>query len=1288
MAEDVIKTRGKLKSTKPDSGGGVTLDHPVIGIVKDNIDPTRSGRIKVQIEGSTNTDSNRSDGWYTVQYLSTYFGMVRPTAPADSNGDYVGNPSAYGQWQSPPDIGNKVLCIFANGDPNRGYYIGCVVEPEAAQMVPAIGSSDYVIPNEGESLGVAGATRVPVTSINTNNKKIADSTNYLDDAAKPIHSYTASIMAQQGIIRDPIRGPISSSASREPVSRVGWGVATPGRPIMEGGYDDENLPENLKKQNQDQLRVIARRGGHSIVMDDGDIIGRDQLIRIRTALGHQILMSDDGQTLMILHSNGQSYVELGKEGTVDIFSTNSFNVRTQGDINFHADQHINFHATENMNIQAKQLHINTEENFKMRAGKALQLYSVGNFTVNSLSGAAIKASGQASLASSTITFINGLRIFLNTGRSTISPPKVPIITLISQTDTLHDEAKGFIAAPGKLLTVTTRTPAHYPWTNAGQGVEVKNTLDATKVLPVTPSAGVQKANQAGAATGAPPPPLATAASAPDTNPISKSLDKTVTNTLMGSAATVAANGPARKAVEMGAAIVDAVDSATKIVAVGTYAQSPTQMCDAGVLKPGADRLINGLAQKPGAELDEIMSRNLFSGQPGAVDLTNYSKDTTAQTTAMIDVMQKVQTTLGKVGVVTGKETSTQLAGLVNSGTVTGVQRTVDAVTAVSKLSTTDVKKVSGAFSGLVSNDPETKLAATETLGETLGAASTVLTAIGLGGSAAKVANKIGSIGGIATAVSGITSKIDKLDKLDKLGKVGEIASVISGIFGGASDGPSFTQLVENAKGPAAAAFIGIRDSLKPLQPNVPQRLSAVAKTSAATTAAISSTNSAIDKAEQRLVTGPGGVVSASDLNQFLENNTAAGITGSSKQPTNSQPTSAAISAAIQRDSSVTDVAVRNVTTAVQNINGSIGAAPAIASGDMKELSAAATAVQSGASAAKAASLASGVDNLPGGVRSTATVVNNAADAINLIPGTEGLRNVIADASSAASKGLKVINTVTTITDTIDKLKLGGALAKEGGLTNAISSKLPLGQASELLSAIAGLGGGGAAKVKPPSIGFNTFDRSTLSNQIINMLENPKIPFPNLLGDIRNEVVNRTEQLIQQNKEKFKIFEELEKYEEMIKDAQDALYQAEADFPAGDPKIRSAETALDALLNDSTYLALKKKIASFGELDASEAVKKLMSNAETTASDLLNMLDTSKIASEIKSSTEEALQQTTSGTALQTVKGQGSTAISILQAEAALNEQEMNNSLSGVTGPAVGRALNGSTGVATDIGPIS
>ena len=147
---------------------------------------------------------------------------------------------------------------------------------------------------------------------------------------------------------------------RESPSRVGWGVSTPGRPIYQGGFTDSNVLTNGVKSSDESLKLVSRRGGHSIVMDDGTAIGQDQLIRLRTALGHQILMSDDGQTLFIIHANGQSYIELGKEGTIDMYATNSVNIRTQGDLNLHADNNININAKKDLNIAADNIKINAE----------------------------------------------------------------------------------------------------------------------------------------------------------------------------------------------------------------------------------------------------------------------------------------------------------------------------------------------------------------------------------------------------------------------------------------------------------------------------------------------------------------------------------------------------------------------------------------------------------------------------------------------------------------------------------------------------------------------------------------------------------------------------------------------------------------------------------------------------------------------------------------------------------------------------------------------------------------
>ena len=673
MPQDSFRPRGLLKANKPGAGGASIYPVPVIGVVKDNIDPTRSGRIKVSLAlPNSSGKSDEAYNWISVSYLSTFFGKVTPTASNKGYGTYKTNSSSYGQWQAPPDIGTQVICIFVNGDPNYGYYIGCIPEAESLHMVPAIGSSDNILTNEGEANSYGGAVRLPVANMNTNDKSKADSNGFLN-TARPVHSYTASIMNQQGIIRDPIRGPISSSASRETVSRVGWGVSTPGRPIYEGGYDDKTLPANLQKDSTSGLRVVARRGGHSIVMDDGDIIGRDQLIRIRTALGHQILMSDDGQTLMILHSNGQSYIELGKEGTIDMYSTNSVNVRTQGDLNLHADRNVNIHAAENLNIQAKQIHTNSEEITQMRVGSDYKLSATGKITGLSGDALALKAGGDASLFAGGLAYVNGSKVNLNSGSPSTTPEEVQNISLVAQTDTLHDTEKGFIAAPGKLLSITSRAPAHAPWANAGQGVDVKTSLGAEANLPAAPSPSTAAATEAGTATGATPPAVATVASAPTNTPsVSDAMDKGTTSSVVSAVATSAANGPLAEATKQGTAIVQTAQG--NVAAVGSFAQTATQMASGGILKPGADTLVNGLVQQ-GANIAAAMPSSVFTGGSGAQNLTNFAQNTTAQTTAVVTNLQKAQTALGTIGAITGKEAPAQVAGLVTAAATVGVQST-------------------------------------------------------------------------------------------------------------------------------------------------------------------------------------------------------------------------------------------------------------------------------------------------------------------------------------------------------------------------------------------------------------------------------------------------------------------------------------------------------------------------------------------------------------------------------------------------------------------------------------
>ena len=822
MPNETFTPRAVAKASKPSAGSANIYSVPVFGVVKDNVDPTRSGRVRVYISNMNGPEPDNSINWVTVGYMSTFFGMTSADGGNDTTGSYVDNPSSYGDWHSPPDIGTTVICIFINGDPNYGYYVGCVPDPAALYMVPAIGSSDNVIPNSGEANSYAGALRLPVGNINTNNDSIANSPDYAT-APKPVHSYVASIMSQQGIIRDPIRGPISSSAQRETVSRVGWGISTPGRPIYKGGYTDQTIPAGLS--NPDGLQVVARRGGHSIVMDDGDLIGKDQLIRIRTALGHQIMMSDDGQTLMILHSNGQSYIELGKEGTVDIYSTNSFNVRTQGDINLHADNNFNIHTNNTLNIKAKTFNLDVDQGINIKSGADITTSATNNITAKAGGSIAYGAIGNASLKANGNAYMVGAKIYLNSGDAPLQPADVPNITLNAQTDTLFDKDKGFLAAPGKLLSVTSRAPAHAPWANAGQGVDVKVNIDADSQLPSSPSDSVSSATSTGISANTISTAAATVASVPNSTSISSALDTGTTNAVLGAAATCSATGAASDAVLQGAGVVQTANGA--VASIGAYAQTPSQLMNSGILKPGTPTMINSLVGS-GSNIASAMPSNVFSGQPGASTLTQFVSNPAAQTASMVNNMQQNNTALQVAGVLAGNESSTQVAGLVASATTTGIGSTIGAITGT----------VSNIASGLVGS-----------AGGIIGGA---LGAIGMGASAAGLASSvIGGLGGISNSLSGIQR------------------------------GYSLSGLSALSLGISGAAFSAIKGSLPSMTAGIPQNLTALAKSAASNNNLIAGQTSQLSSSLISTVSGTAGAAL----------NSVSSITGAVTTATSSLPTS-------------------------------------------------------------------------------------------------------------------------------------------------------------------------------------------------------------------------------------------------------------------------------------------------------------------------------------------------------------------------------------------------------------
>lgn len=492
MAESIQRNRGRPANYKLDRGGVSAESGPFIAEVRNNNDPTRSGRLQVFIEEFCGNDKNDSTQWRTVNYLPPFYGITQKSGSSDGVGDYVGNRHSYGMWFTPPDIGTKVLCFFANGDPNRGYYVGCIPEPGLTHMVPAIGASENLKKNnQAQENFLKNASRLPVTEINNENEEISEDPRFFDND-KPVHSYVAGVMFQQGIIDDRVRGPIGSTSQRESPSAV-YGISTPGRAIYQGGLSEKDITSRLSSDSvrPDQVKVIGRRGGHSFVMDDGDIDGNDQLIRIRSSKGHQILFSDDGDCIHIIHANGQSWVELGKEGTVDVFSTNSINMRTQGNINFHADKSINLYGKESVNIVSKKLiQIESDESANIISQDQTKIHSKGSLGILTNSNFSLKAEGNITQSSSGNTSITGSRIDLNGGsQASVTPPQRVKKTKLS--DVEWDSAQGWKVVSDKIESIADRIPTHEPYPVHNQGVDAPVSLATTAPPPPRPSPALQ-----------------------------------------------------------------------------------------------------------------------------------------------------------------------------------------------------------------------------------------------------------------------------------------------------------------------------------------------------------------------------------------------------------------------------------------------------------------------------------------------------------------------------------------------------------------------------------------------------------------------------------------------------------------------------------------------------------------------------------------------------------------------------------------------------------------------------
>jgi predicted chitinase/uncharacterized protein (DUF2345 family) len=466
---------------------------PFLAEVTNHLDSTYMGGLEVALIKGMPSSTKLAGETYVVRYLSPFAGSTSIRHEGTNSSDFNDVQKSYGFWAVPPDIGTTVMVIFIDGDPNQGFWMGCVSDVFQNHMIPGIAASKQVSVTE-EQRRKYGTDYLPVAEFHKSSKTLTNPN--VERFAKPVHPF-ADRLVQQGLLLDTVRGVTSSSARREVPSGV-FGISTP------GPLDDSSGAKRGKLGYAENARApVSRLGGSTFVMDDGDVNGQNELVRIRTRTGHQILMHNSQDLIYIANSKGTAWIELTSNGKIDVYAADSVSIHTEADFNFRADRDINIEAGRNIHMRAGKnmetnitgynyLVVDGDQKIAVRgkhdetignlvsitAGLGYDVESGGQINFSAEGAVSVASEGNINLGTAGVlnlgangnVLISGSNVHLNgpaAGAPNIAtsaevPPDLPLFSLPDK-QVSYGWSDGKFYNTGTIKTIMQRVPTHEPW---------------------------------------------------------------------------------------------------------------------------------------------------------------------------------------------------------------------------------------------------------------------------------------------------------------------------------------------------------------------------------------------------------------------------------------------------------------------------------------------------------------------------------------------------------------------------------------------------------------------------------------------------------------------------------------------------------------------------------------------------------------------------------------------------------------------------------------------------------
>ena len=387
---------------------------PMLARVVNHLDPTYMGSLEVTVLREIPGEGTDESANIVVRYCSPFFGSTSQKFEGNDSANFDDVQKSYGFWMVPPDIGATVMVMFVGGKVNQGFWFGCVPDLYQNYMTPGIAASQYsaITPEQEKKYGTK---YLPVAEYHKRSRNMEIPKP--DTFTKPIHPF-ADRLLQQGLLTDTIRGVTSSSARREVPSQV-FGISTPG-PVDQSSGGSTSKRQNIGFDGSSQVSIpVSRLGGTQFVMDDGDKDGQNELVRIRTRTGHQILLHNSSDLIYIANSKGTAWIELTSNGKIDMYAQDSVSIHTEADFNFRADRDFNLEAGRNINMKANGgMQIESKDRFYLICDKDGKIFFSGNANITAGADIRYQAGGSINMTSGNDTRISaaaGMNVAGETG---------------------------------------------------------------------------------------------------------------------------------------------------------------------------------------------------------------------------------------------------------------------------------------------------------------------------------------------------------------------------------------------------------------------------------------------------------------------------------------------------------------------------------------------------------------------------------------------------------------------------------------------------------------------------------------------------------------------------------------------------------------------------------------------------------------------------------------------------------------------------------------------------------